>query len=941
MRDHRETIGRELRSPRAPHPWEKTMIRRKIPSRVLWALAAMTVMAVMAKSGLAISAEGHNINVLANRPHLDGQWLGMHYASDGNCYFGSSDHCAHEGAAFLKYDPRSHEASVLCSDITTLTGDDPYYYPQGKLHSQLVEANGWLYWGTHWSNDQFPGGQTTYWKGTHFQAYCLATGEFRDYGIIADHYTTYAAVGVDPVRNYGYVFSCPIWGAGHIYRYDLTSGAKTDLYALPSGTAQVFHFFVDQRGDVWFSAGYDNGSMWVIRGATGTVERFNNALPPIYNWNSDTLQADQPGRFIMWMEPLADGDRAVFTEGYYGGRLYLFDSTKDVASGAAFSSAAWIGYTDLGLAVNGDKVIYYQRANNGYYHQEYKDFHLMSVDLNPAVTPQIQDYGLIVDQIGRIPWRLPAMMADGGGTIFMTGDWWTDWSRPGVDDGTYRYHYDKLTGLESYEKFPRGEEFGRADMPDVVTDNFNDNAMGSIWTLVEDDPGYVWLSESNQRLEVQSAPDSAAHTAAYQSHDWVFDPTRDFTCRVDYHIGSGSADADSIGLKIFKDNDTTSHVGIFATYDTLAGAKWIVKGATGGVDFESTPIDRDATDGAFYISCDAMTDKLYLSKTGYWRRPDEPNGDWMYSGLVSGEWSPHVIRVQLEGMAKNASFSGDTEYFDNFVADDAKLLTMRTLSVAGNPETNLAITLDTADALGDKDGATSFSRMFVQGTTVTLTAPATASHNAQTLNFLRWDVNNVPQTAGVLSTTVNLAEDTAAVAVYETAVWSLNIQSSPISGVAITSTPAGITPYSAQVDDAAAFTLNAPATVTKSGKTWYFVCWTLNGVAQTSGVLAAPVTVLGDVTAVATYRSVKSLTISGPSTIYGGTTAKYRCTAKFTAGSAKIVTTSARWTDSSPYLKFIKPGTLQASKVRSNIRAYITAKYGGVTKKFYVTIKHR
>jgi len=38
--------------------------------------------------------------------------------------------------------------------------------------------------------------------GSHVIGYELATGNFRDYGVILANYDSYAAIVVDPVRNY-------------------------------------------------------------------------------------------------------------------------------------------------------------------------------------------------------------------------------------------------------------------------------------------------------------------------------------------------------------------------------------------------------------------------------------------------------------------------------------------------------------------------------------------------------------------------------------------------------------------------------------------------------------------------------------------------------------------------------------------------------------------
>lgn len=81
---------------------------------------------------------------------LDGQWQANTVASDGNCYFFSSTHHASQGAAFFRYDPRTKKVELLCRDVTLVCGEDPKKsVPQGKVHSDMIELDGWLYFGTH------------------------------------------------------------------------------------------------------------------------------------------------------------------------------------------------------------------------------------------------------------------------------------------------------------------------------------------------------------------------------------------------------------------------------------------------------------------------------------------------------------------------------------------------------------------------------------------------------------------------------------------------------------------------------------------------------------------------------------------------------------------------------------------------------------------------
>lgn len=390
---------------------------------------------------------------------LDGQWQGIRYASDGNVYFGSSTHSANHGAAFFKYDPRTGQITMLAEDLTLIAGENPQVSPLGKLHSDIVEANGWLYFSFHFSSER-PGAYDV-WSGAYVFGYELATGTFRNYGVVHPRYTNYAGIGVDPARNYLYVFVTGEYpqDVSYIYRIDTVTGARTNLGQVGQHFDSSFWMFVDRRGDVWFSVATQDGALFRVRGATGAIEVFPDALPPMYRWDTESPVGNQSLRWIMWMQPL-DGDRAVFTLGWDGGMLYEFDASKPIAQ--AFRTIKHIGYSDLGLAIGDNRVFYYQRANRGYGQQEHQDFHLLSISLDEAAGYPITDHGLLKDQDGRLAWRLPGMATDGHSKVFMIGDWWTI---PG-DLGTLRYRW--VNGGETYQQLPRGQFFAVAD---VVIDN--------------------------------------------------------------------------------------------------------------------------------------------------------------------------------------------------------------------------------------------------------------------------------------------------------------------------------------------------------------------------------------------------------------------------------------------------------------------------------------
>ena len=361
---------------------------------------------------------------------LDGQWQGTKFASDGNCYFASSTHDNKHGAAFFRYQPDIKVLTLLTNDITRVCGEDPTVTPpQGKIHSDIVEHNGWLYFATHLGNYWIEA-QTNY-TGAHVVGYELATGNFHDFGVIRSNHTIYAGIGLDPVRNKLIVYTTRDWGASpgsYVYRVDIGTGTNEFLGAVPGIAA--FWFFVDSQGDCWISPQADNGSLLRVRSATGQIDRWDNVQP------ADELQGD---RFWAWAQPLPDGDRCVFRL-QDGNNLYTFDAGQfRTNSATGFSVVQNIGPYGLGMALGQDRVFYIQRANRLEGQQGFQDFHLFSVSLATNVTPAILDHGLIADQSGRLAWRIPGMAADSSNRVYMVGDWWLLPGEQGSPTGTFRH----------------------------------------------------------------------------------------------------------------------------------------------------------------------------------------------------------------------------------------------------------------------------------------------------------------------------------------------------------------------------------------------------------------------------------------------------------------------------------------------------------------------
>ncbi len=430
--------------------------------------------------------------------YLDGQWEGIRHASDGNIYFASSSQSAHHGAAFFRYSPATQHVTMLAEDITAICGEDPQTNPQGKIHANIQEMHGWVFFTTHFGADDRPGGITG-WTGGHLLGFRFTdtgsnnyfntpVGGFHNYGVIypdSPGYTAYSGIAVDPVQNYIYVFATGELArqVSYVFRYNAAldnSATRVNLGAVYGSFGASLYWFADPAGDIWFAIYNDNGALHRIHHDTGAIDRYDNVLPSFIRQDSNTVDSSFD-RAIQWMAPVS-ATKAVFTYNA-GGMLYEFDSSQTTTStvpASAFRTIKWIGPSYIGSTVGANRVFWYQRAGGVIGHQgcdtadtvlppACQDYHLMSVSLDPASGYAVTDHGRLIDQSGRTVWRIPSMMTDGtDNNVFMVGDWWTYDTAgnpiPG-DDGvnnTLRYHYSG--GIESYLDEPRGEFFAVATL---------------------------------------------------------------------------------------------------------------------------------------------------------------------------------------------------------------------------------------------------------------------------------------------------------------------------------------------------------------------------------------------------------------------------------------------------------------------------------------------
>ena len=358
-----------------------------------------------------ISVQSYSISEIS--PAYDGQWQGTVAASDGNVYFGASSHSNGKGAGFFKFDPRANRIAVLAADISTVVGENPTVVtPQGKIHSSIEEVDGWLYFGTHIAAIN----PTTVAKytGGHVVGYEMATGRFRDLGVLQPNQTIYAGLAADKVRKKLYVFTTypgnnfrggPVVGSSpHVFRVDIATGAKQDLGTVGSGSDFTGPIYVDHKGNAWIHAAWDGG-LYKARPDRNTLERFPLGRE-YYYWIAP--YPDSGNRYAILMKG-APNEPTTFS---------IFDPEAPV--GRAFHDLATVPATYfVGAALDDTtKTVFYTATSSGAGSYSGGDT-LYSFCLD---TRRVTSHGTVVDQNGRRPWRLGGMAANGN--LFMVGEWY-------------------------------------------------------------------------------------------------------------------------------------------------------------------------------------------------------------------------------------------------------------------------------------------------------------------------------------------------------------------------------------------------------------------------------------------------------------------------------------------------------------------------------------
>ena len=193
-------------------------------------------------------------------------------------------------------------------------------------------------------------------------------------------------------------------------------------------------------------------------------------------------------------------------------------------------------------------------------------------------------------------------------------------------------------------------------------------------------------------------------------------------------------------------------------------------------------------------------------------------------GIGGGSPEPYVSTSHTFSTSLKNLTNADNVVFTRRSPVQRSVITV----ASSNPASGVGITVSPNDISGAGNGTTEFTRTYNNGTTVTLTAPASINGN----NFKAWRRDG-QDWSGSVTTTVEARGNHTMTAVYGTSLVLTVNSTNPAAGASITVTPNdkngagdGVTPFTRTYNEFAGVNLNAPASVGTST----FWKWQVDGV---------------------------------------------------------------------------------------------------------------
>jgi hypothetical protein len=623
--------------------------------------------------------------------HLDGQWQGSMVASDGKVYFGTSSHAPHTSALFMQYNPSTglvHELGV----VNTIVGEDPNYYrPQGKLHSAITEYNGYLYFATYYG---YEGNNTGGYPGGHIVRYKLGSFEtgtpvFKDMGRPGGGGTIYTATTVDTLNGMVYTNV-----DGSIYSSSANAPDTSSFTWAGRGSVNAsscFYHFTDSQSNLWTTAFYTNGVLGEVPLGSNIILNAN-CLPPCRR--ADTCAVDSGWQYQAWnWGARIDADHWAFSM-LYDCFLWTFDANAarhgQFGIGQAFKKVARIGVGGLDCCLTGNTVYWLASARQWYsyctfygpnnpdtsYYNYFsdckaKDLHLMSLNLNdprlsaPGYDPNVTDpnlvtdWGRIIDQNGRTPYRCEGMSSDGA-RVYLTGDW------RNLPTDPNNWHTLKALYLDidgGYQQIWRGQFFA------VITVGTGGNQAPTVY------------AGTNQFI---TSPANTVLLAGMVSDDGLPNPPAATTQSWSKVSGPGTvvfANANAV--------NTTATFSTFGTYVLSLTASDSALSSSSNVQIfiaagNLAPVVNAGVDQSITLPATATLTGA-VSDDGL---PNPPGATTVTWSVVSGPGS--VTFANANQASTTATFSTIGTYVLRLTANDSALVSTSNVTITVNPAGNRA-----------------------------------------------------------------------------------------------------------------------------------------------------------------------------------------------------------------------------------------------------------
>jgi len=260
-------------------------------------------------------------------------------ASDGKVYFTVSTHNHQSSARIYRFDPASETITQL-GDLSDILGIDPQQQvTQGKIHTPMIELEGYLYFASHTAfyADSLPNmnpknGREPY-SGGHFLRLHLATGTIEDLVQLQLPNEGIISMTVDPVHKTLFGLT---WPTGLLISYNLEEKRLKNWGAVEQRgewgrLPEEWNFIcrtlgVDDQGTVY--GANDRGQIWQFEcDVPRPVKYLKNldltAVPPVQE--ADFEIPAQPQYFLNTWRTIDWNPKTQSFWGIQGGSTQLFE----------------------------------------------------------------------------------------------------------------------------------------------------------------------------------------------------------------------------------------------------------------------------------------------------------------------------------------------------------------------------------------------------------------------------------------------------------------------------------------------------------------------------------------------------------------------------------------------------------------------------------------